>query len=76
MQDVPTSHVLDRHDVTQDLKSKEESSSEASSASTPPTGVARKVAVKQAVQPVLQNPGYGSSGGVQVTNSALHLSAF
>jgi hypothetical protein len=52
----------------QDLKSNPYSSSEASSAShAVPSGFAHKVAVRQPVQPVLQNPGYGSSGGVQVT---------
>ena len=50
----------------QDLKETSTPSSEASSSSTAPAGFVQKVAVKQTVQPVLQNPGYGSSGGVQV----------
>ena len=50
----------------QDLKETSTASSEASSSSTAPAGFVQKVAVKQTVQPVLQNPGYGSSGGVQV----------
>ena len=57
------------HHAVQDLKAKPDSSSEASSASdAAPSGFVRKVVVRQPVQPVLQNPGYGSSGGVQVTH--------
>ncbi len=52
--------------ATQDLKATSKASSDASSSSTAPGGFVQKVAVKQTVQPVLQNPGYGSSGGVQV----------
>ncbi|CAL5229576.1 g12932 [Coccomyxa viridis] len=49
----------------EDLKATSKASSDASSSSTAPGGFVQKVAVKQTVQPVLQNPGYGSSGGVQ-----------
>ena len=58
--------MLKPQTATQDLKSTSEASSEASSSSKAPAGFVQKVAVKQTVQPVLQNPGYGSSGGVQV----------
>ena len=52
---------------TQDLKPKTDLPPEDGSAPQPRAGFLRKVAVKQPAQPVLQNPGYGSSGGVQVS---------
>ncbi|CAK0784572.1 hypothetical protein CVIRNUC_007776 [Coccomyxa viridis] len=49
----------------EDLKPKADCPPEDLSGPQPRAGSHRKVATKQPAQPVLQNPGYGSSGGVQ-----------
>ena len=55
------------HFCAQDLKPKANCPPENSLASQPRAGFHRTVAAKQPAEPVLQNPGYGSSGGVQVS---------
>ena len=63
--------MLQLYIATQDLKEPSEASFEARSSSKDSVGFVQKVALKQTVQPVLQNPGYGASGGVQVSGTII-----